>query len=114
KVDSRSPAAQEPCISFRTVRMAVSPVHRTRWPLLFSSSCINKYRSDDQAPVIYPRLTPHSILTLANYAFPTSFSFLRLLTDLQGDSVYRNNIYVPVLPEKRSDRIVPGPFVELN
>jgi hypothetical protein len=101
RVESRSPAAHWLCISFRP-------------PLLFSSSCINKYSSDDQAPIIYSRLTPHCILGLAHYAFPTSFSLCRLLPDLQDNSIYRNNIYVPVLPEKRKDRIVPAPPIELN
>ena len=76
------------------------------------SGYINKNSSDDQAPIIYPRLTPHCILTLANYAFPTSFSFLRLLTDLQGNSVYKKIISMSCcFPKNEAIGLCPIPLL---
>jgi hypothetical protein len=74
--------------------------------LLLGSS--NKYSADNQTPIIYPGLAPHCVLALAHYAFTAAINFFRLLAYLQDNPVNRNNIYVPVLPEKRNDRIVPA------
>jgi hypothetical protein len=80
--------------------------------LLLGSS--NKYSADNQTPIIYPGLAPHCVLALAHYAFTAAINFFRLLAYLQDNPVNRNNIYVPVLPEKRNDRIVPAPPIKLN
>jgi hypothetical protein len=80
--------------------------------LLLGSS--NKYSADNQSPIIYPGLAPHCILALAHYAFTAAINAFRLLADFQDKSVNRNNIYIPVLPEKRNDRTVPAPPIKLN